>query len=787
MPPSSGETGSGVSIGGYALVDRLGSGGMGVVHLARSASGRQVAVKVVHAQYAMDDEFRARFRQEVAAARRVSGAFTAPVVDADPDAEVPWMATLYVPGRTLSEVVAEQGPLAGRELRVLALGLTEALRDIHRAGVVHRDLKPSNVLLAEDGPRVIDFGISRAADNQTLTITGRLMGTPPFMSPEQFTSPREVTAASDVFSLGSLLVYAATGTRPFDGESPYLTVYQVMHEEPTLDGVAEPLRGIVEQCLNKEPELRPRLDELQRLFTTLPDEPAVAPAPPPGDATEPVGVAYDAETQAVGADRRTGRKLKWPGGRGQLDRLKGLAPAVLRLRPGLPVGRLPRRIPRRLAFTVAVGVVSLSAVVWGVSVNDNAPSDTSDVSKAPQLSLPDGWSPWRTNLTQTVPAAAQDRMSSLDTHGCVPDETAVYCTGSGFTVARLDGGTGRVTWRFGPSPQAARPLGVRDGLVYVYENPDVGDTADKSAADGVSGSDAPQWQLTALDTKTGERRWSRSADATEPAALFDGGLLALSPDHGELIGIDARTGKDLWRAGTKSTSGSRCTPLGLRGVPYGLCRDQDDPAKGRWSLLRVGEDGSRELATLPAGVVPLGVLEGQPLFAEPKDAEPQSLGGLDEAYTALLRMDPASGVVVRTPLIEVVRGAATLIGSTVYFIRPDGTATAVTASDGALQWQADTQVENLSKPVWSETAGTLLLANRYGRLLSLDAIDGSAMWTTDKVQDPAGEPENVVPSLVLVGDAIVAVTGDTAFSLNPLTPELGADPELAQGDSGVSS
>ncbi|MGW5658787.1 endo alpha-1,4 polygalactosaminidase [Streptomyces sp. NPDC003758] len=262
------------SIGGYALVDRLGSGGMGVVYLARSASGRQVAVKVVHAQYAQDEEFRTRFRQEVAAVRRVSGAFTAPVVDADPDAEQPWMATLFVPGRTLAEMIAKEGPLVGPELRTLALGLVEALRDIHRAGVVHRDLKPSNVLMAEDGPRVIDFGISHAADNQALTVTGRLIGTPPFMSPEQFSAPREVTAASDVFSLGSLLVYAATGNRPFDGGSPYLTGYQVMYEAPVLDGVAEPLRSIAERCLDKDPAARPRLDELHRMFRALSDSAA---------------------------------------------------------------------------------------------------------------------------------------------------------------------------------------------------------------------------------------------------------------------------------------------------------------------------------------------------------------------------------------------------------------------------------------------------------------------------------------------------------------------------------
>ncbi|MEU6348036.1 endo alpha-1,4 polygalactosaminidase [Streptomyces sp. NPDC047072] len=274
------------SIGGYTLTDRLGSGGMGVVYLGLSDSGRQVAVKLVHPAYALDEEFRTRFRQEVAAARRVSGAFTAPVVDADPDAPQPWMATLFVPGRTLANVVAEDGPMRGRKLRVLALGLVEALRDIHRVGMVHRDLKPSNVLMAEDGPRVIDFGISYAVDNEALTVTGRLIGTPSFMSPEQFASSRDVTAASDIFSLGSVLVFAATGNRPFDGSSPYLTGYQVMYERPALDGVAEPLRSIAARCLDKDPAARPDLAELRELLRALPD-------------TDPAEGADGAEDSAV--------------------------------------------------------------------------------------------------------------------------------------------------------------------------------------------------------------------------------------------------------------------------------------------------------------------------------------------------------------------------------------------------------------------------------------------------------------------------------------------------------
>ncbi|POX47178.1 endo alpha-1,4 polygalactosaminidase [Streptomyces sp. Ru72] len=360
------------SIGGYALVDRLGSGGMGVVYLGRSASGRQVAVKVVHAQYAQDEEFRTRFRQEVAAVRRVSGAFTAPVVDADPDAEQPWMATLFVPGRTLAQAIAEEGPLGGREVRTLALGLVEALRDIHRAGVVHRDLKPSNVLMAEDGPRVIDFGISHAADNQALTVTGRLIGTPPFMSPEQFSAPRDVTAASDVFSLGSLLVYAATGNRPFDGGSPYLTGYQVMYEAPVLDGVAEPLRSIAERCLDKDPAARPEVDELHRMLRTLPDSATPARTAP----SAPKTAGSLASSSQVPMTHPLPRVAATAGEKGATDSARA------------GHGRRRRRILIGLVAAVAVTGLSITAVRIGAHRNNT--SQSSNVSASAPASAPAG-------------------------------------------------------------------------------------------------------------------------------------------------------------------------------------------------------------------------------------------------------------------------------------------------------------------------------------------------------------------------------------------------------------
>ncbi|GAA2477190.1 endo alpha-1,4 polygalactosaminidase [Streptomyces longisporus] len=387
------------SIGGYALVDRLGSGGMGIVYLGRSDSGRQVAVKVVHAPYAQDEEFRTRFRQEVAAARRVSGAFTAPVVDADPDAEQPWMATLYVPGRTLSDTVAKDGPLRGRELRVLALGLVEALRDIHRVGMVHRDLKPSNVLMAEDGPRVIDFGISYAVDNEALTMTGRLIGTPPFMSPEQFAAPREVTGASDVFSLGSVLVYAATGNRPFDGSSPYLTGYQVMYEAPDLSGVAEPLRSIAERCLDKTPAARPGLEELRRMVRELPDSDV-----PAGVSVVPVspGPADSPE-----AHRRASRTHPFTPGPAADE---GGTEAV-----GTRTGHGPRR--RRviigIAAALAVTAVSVAAVRLGSHHDDASPSPGPKESAA-TVTLPPKHVQWDYQIGGAYPLAAGARVVSRD-------------------------------------------------------------------------------------------------------------------------------------------------------------------------------------------------------------------------------------------------------------------------------------------------------------------------------------------------------------------------------------
>jgi eukaryotic-like serine/threonine-protein kinase len=254
-------------IGPYRLRGVLGSGGMGRVFLGASADGRLAAVKVIRADLAAEPEFRARFRREVTVARKVSSRFAVPLIDADTDGPVPWLATAYVTGPSLADAVREHGPLPVRSVLELAAGLAAGLSAIHAAGVVHRDLKPSNVLLAQDGPRVIDFGISVAAETSPLTRTGLLIGSPGYMSPEQVEG-REVGAPSDVFSLGAVLAFAATGEAPFGSGSAPTLAYRAVHREVRLDRVPAEVRGLIQRCLAKDPGQRPTARDLEFAAST---------------------------------------------------------------------------------------------------------------------------------------------------------------------------------------------------------------------------------------------------------------------------------------------------------------------------------------------------------------------------------------------------------------------------------------------------------------------------------------------------------------------------------------
>ncbi|GKQ37991.1 serine/threonine-protein kinase [Streptomyces sp. A012304] len=723
------------SLGGYRIVDRLGAGGMGVVYRARSRSGREVAVKVVHAQYAEDGVFRTRFRQEIEAARRVSGAFTAPVVDADPEAVRPWMATQYVPAPSLAARIRADGPLRGVELRRLALGLVEALRDIHRAGVVHRDLKPGNVLMAEDGPRVIDFGISRATENQTLTETGHAIGTPPFMSPEQFADARSVGPASDVFSLGALLVFAATGRGPFDADSPYLTAYRVINEEPALDAVAEPLRGILARCLAKEPAERPGLEELGREFVE------VLPEPAPDDAhTVTLRLpAPDATRSATFADPES-------------------------------VSMARRSRPRRLPVLVgAAGVLAVALAVYLVlgplKGGGRAETGRSATPSATQTSRwgtpPAGWRPWQT--TVNAPAARGEkplRTNGTGTPECKLSEGALYCGGDGVLPVRLDALTGKAVWRAASMPAGADAdryaswiLGVHDGRVLVYQT--------ISSESGDSDTTA----LIALDAGTGDRAWSRAVD-DENADLAVAGDLVLTPDSGASITARSpRDGKKRWTATLPRNH--YCSFSEFGGRPYADCSSYDEDGASVAFALDPADGRRKDLPPLPSHADPVGELGGRMIFAQWREES----SSLESPYTGVVSVDPDTGARRTTKFQQELRGTASLTHGMLCFAGSSGQVTCVSPTTGKVLWQTATTLEQPGEPIADPQGRTVFVASASGRVAALDARTGTLLWESYPRADVVNGGFDSPDVFVLRGTLVVATPDGTVFGMDPARPD----------------
>ncbi|MGW4433328.1 outer membrane protein assembly factor BamB family protein [Streptomyces tendae] len=506
-------------LGSYRLLRRLGAGGMGRVYLARSPGGRTVAVKVVRPDLAADHDFRERFRHEVEIAKAVSGRFTAPVADADPDAPLPWLATSYVLGPDLTDVVAAHGALPERTVRALAAGLAAALRDIHAAGLVHRDLKPSNVLLAADGPRLIDFGIARAVDGSRMTQTGVVVGSPGYMSPEQATG-KDVGVAGDVFSLGSVLAFAATGRSAFgDGTTSHAgMLYQVVHGEPDLTDVPPSLLGLVRACLMKDPAQRPAPGEIvaalagQGIDAALHD-------------WLPSAVASTIATHAAGI-----LDLEAPG-------TPGTAPQPQN-HPATGFGPAP---------TMFDGASST-----GTSAHGMAPGGTS----APAYGTPLPGTVRVGEAAQTAPARSRRRVLGIALGGAA----AVAAAGGGIAWALTSGdasddakgapGTGSsadpadddfTTPPAGVAPQplwhksAGKdstsprvPLLTHDGLLLVSGDP-----------------------LVAYDVRTGKARWTKAGICRPGARLLfhDGKVFLADGDYeGALVAYDVKTGEEAWRS-----------------------------------------------------------------------------------------------------------------------------------------------------------------------------------------------------------------------------------------------
>ncbi|MGK5731289.1 protein kinase domain-containing protein [Streptomyces sp. URMC 124] len=709
--------------GRYRLEGRLGSGGMGVVHLARSSSGMRLAVKVVHAEYAEDPEFRARFRQEVAAARRVSGAFTAPVVDADPDGERPWMATLYIPGPTLSERVKRNGPLTPAEVRRLAAGLAEALRDIHRAGVVHRDLKPSNVLLAEDGPKVIDFGISRPYDSELRTETGKLIGTPPFMAPEQFQRPREVGPAADVFALASLLVHAATGRGPFESESPYIVAYQVVHTEPDLTGVPADLVPLIQDCLAKEPERRPTPDEIMARL------PRVTPY---GGRVVEVAVPDDSVPTHV-----------------RVPHAREDAPSSSPSSPSVPASPLPRR-RRRVPWLVAAGVATAALVAGGTWALSSSGGADRPLQTRPTVASAN-WRPWETSVPEDAAGDGTVRAGS-----CVYGGEALYCSAPGVQAARIDAADGKVAWRrsagaagsgAGSGAGSAAPV-VSGGLVHVL------------SGDG--------GQLSALDPATGEPRWTRDVSAYRGRVYHAGDTVLLIAGDGKVTAVDGATNKERWRHGLGLPE--RSAPVFSfygRGPAYAVA-----PAgQGRHRTRILAVDPVRGTTlwdrTADGDLTAVGAGAGALLLTAPDK---------DNRVAAVVRYDPGTRRETRVPLatpLNVASAVADARGDAVYLLSTDGGLTAVgTAERRGQLWRLDTSVANASALVVAADGDRVYFSAADGRLLAVGTAKGTLLGQTSPRLTRAGRGYlDLLPAPVAADGRVFGAAPDgTVFAVSAGDP-----------------
>ncbi|MFF1544030.1 PQQ-binding-like beta-propeller repeat protein [Streptomyces sp. NPDC058291] len=713
-------------IGPFEVLGRLGAGGMGLVYLARSASGRRVAIKTVRTELAEDQLFRVRFTREVEAARAVSGFYTAAVVDADPRAAVPWLATAYVPAPSLEEIVNDCGPMPAQAVRWLAAGVAEALQSIHGAGLVHRDLKPSNVLVVEDGPRVIDFGIASGVSNTRLTMTNVAVGTPAYMSPEQAKDSRSVTGASDVFSLGSMLVFAATGHPPFHGANPVETVFMLLREGPDLEGLPDELRPLIESCMQMDATARPNPADLQaqlapHLFGSGSDDSGTASAWLPEKAV------------ALIETRRGGRQAKpapvsprggGGGGGGGVGLGRGNMPAVppppshdpvvlartaqppvavgapdtgpVRLAgAAVPIGPGPRVADVRATAAVKAPVAEPGLVAnWSrLHAGVNGADTAVPAAQGAPAETPAGWRPWRFRMSNDVwgtPAVAGD---------------LVYVTS--FEVHALDVATGRRRFK---TRDVAWSMAVADGRVHASDGP----------------------TLFALDAREGADLWRLSTEAWVYSLKADRGTVVTGTRGGGVQGWEASNGRKLWEISGCQTDfeSPEAGPVLHEGTVF-VWQDARlralDARTGeeRWSY-PIGDTAS--CAGVPVRVTPAS--DGYVYLS---------------AGTRVLAVDIASGMVrwhFEAPAVFLsppafVPGPA-VTGGGVYLADYLGTVYAIDATDGRDRWRIATEARSCVDPVLV-AAGHVHVGSGKG-LYTLDAVTGTPKWRFQAGGDIVGAP-----------------------------------------------
>jgi outer membrane protein assembly factor BamB len=718
-------------LGEFRLHFRLGAGGMGRVYLASSPGGRAVAVKVVHARLARDPAFLGRFRREVAAAQAVNGAYAAPVVAAGPDDDPPWLATAYVAGPSLHEAVTETGPLPTDAVLKLAAGLAEALRAIHDAGLVHRDLKPANVLLADDGPRVIDFGIARAQDGTVLTSAGSVLGTPSFMSPEQ-AQGQPTGPPSDVFSLGGVVYFAATGTGPFGAETPAAMLYRILYTEPDLDRLPPEVRDLAAACLAKDPALRPSPAGLAASLTA---------ALPPGDtqpAFWPAPVArliadYQARVAAAlmaGREPASAAAATIPAARAAPPLSADAATPPLSADAATPPlsageagtadagGARPGRPPpvpgmsRRRALAALAGMATAGLVVAGWELTRPGPPAPADLAAQRRVSsLRPGTQVWsyKTNgpvvpvrvsdgvvyagtldravyaldaLTGTLlwrhlmdPATAKTYSLALASGVVIAADgyTGVAPVGYQGGVYGLDRGTGKLLWSTQTPPFAG--LAVAGDVVYA----------------GAAIKDPDTGGVTALYTGTGEVLWTfdfpTPVDANGGVTVADGVVYA-NTSKGEIFALGAASGTMLWRFADPSATFNNDI-LATDGVLYtSSARNKTDNAYPVLYALRAGT--GRVLWQHPLGATPYGDSAGV-----------AAGGGLVFAF--VLREPPSSS----SPGL--------------------GALSALNAATGQLLWQV--QVAGGASSIAENPGSAVYTANSHGVIDAWQADTGNHLWS----------------------------------------------------------
>ncbi|MGW1073785.1 outer membrane protein assembly factor BamB family protein [Streptomyces sp. NPDC002537] len=755
-------------IGPFEVLGRLGAGGMGLVYLARSASGRRVAIKTVRTELAEDQLFRVRFTREVEAARAVSGFYTAAVVDADPRAAVPWLATAYVPAPSLEEIINECGPLPAQAVRWLAAGVAEALQSIHGAGLVHRDLKPSNVLVVEDGPRVIDFGIASGVSNTRLTMTNVAVGTPAYMSPEQARDSRSVTGASDIFSLGSTLVFAATGHAPFHGANPVETVFMLLREGPDLSGLPDELRPLIDSCMQMAAEHRPTPADLQaqlapHLFASGGDD---------DSGTASAWLPDNAVTLIE--QRRAGHRPAAPGAR-----------SGGRSRPGVPPRPTQPPTPSRAPVPsyAPPGTGARSGPAWGEGTGRTgtaAPDPRGGLSGPPEApaavgagrggqgrhagapapdssvrlagsQVPIGPGPRVADAREPQAATGAGAATGwvrppAGVTGGAPAAVPAQAPAPAPDAGNAQGDQGRWRpWRFRMSNDVWGTPTVAGDLLYVtsfevhaldvasgrrqFKTRDVAWAM--AVADGrIHASDGPT--LYALDAADGAERWRLATDGWVYSLRADRGTIVTGTRGGGVQAWEAANGELLWETGGLQTDFETpdCGPFVQDGTVYvwaeGRLRALEARTGAeRWSY-PVGDAAS-------CGGVPVRLL-----------AAPDGVVYV-AAGTRVLAIDVARGDVrwrFEAPAVFLSPPAfapgPSVAGGGVYAADYLGTVYALDAATGRDRWRIATEPRQSTEPVLVASGAVHLGSG--GALYTLDAVTGTPRWRFAAGGDVVGAP-----------------------------------------------